>query len=41
MQNSNSRIDPTDAVVLFVDLQTGIVELSKTIALDRLKKGVL
>ena len=41
MQNINSRIDPNDAVVLFVDLQTGIVELSKTIALDRLKKGVL
>jgi nicotinamidase-related amidase len=41
MQNSNSRIDPNDAVVLFVDLQSGIVELSKTISLDRLKKGVL
>jgi nicotinamidase-related amidase len=40
MQNSSSRIDPNDAVVLFVDLQDGIVELSKTIALDRLKKGV-
>jgi nicotinamidase-related amidase len=41
VQNRNSRIDPDDAVILFVDLQTGIVELSKTIALDRLKKGVL
>ena len=41
MQNSSSRIDPNDAVILFVDLQNGIVELSKTIALDRLKKGVL
>jgi len=41
MQNRSSRIDPNDAVVLFVDLQNGIVELSKTIALDRLKKGVL
>jgi nicotinamidase-related amidase len=40
MQNSSSRIDPNDAVVLFVDLQKGIVELSKTIALDRLQKGV-
>jgi nicotinamidase-related amidase len=40
MQNSSSRIDPNDAVILFVDLQSGIVELSKTIALDRLKKGV-
>jgi nicotinamidase-related amidase len=41
MQNIASRIDPNDVVVLFVDLQTGIVELSKTIALERLKKGVL
>jgi nicotinamidase-related amidase len=40
MHNKNSRIDPNDAVILFVDLQNGIVELSKTIALDRLKKGV-
>jgi nicotinamidase-related amidase len=40
MQRINSRIDPHDAVVLFVDLQTGIVELSKTIAVDRLKTGV-
>jgi nicotinamidase-related amidase len=36
----NSRIDPDDAVVLFADLQTGIVELSKTITLKRLEKGV-
>jgi nicotinamidase-related amidase len=41
MQNITSRIDPDDAVVLFVDLQAGIVELSRTISLDRLKKGVL
>jgi nicotinamidase-related amidase len=41
MQNINSRIDPHDAVILFVDLQAGIVELSKTNALDRLRKGVL
>lgn len=40
MQNGNSRINPDDAVLLFVDLQAGIVELSRTIALDRLKKGV-
>jgi nicotinamidase-related amidase len=40
MQKINSRIDPNDAIVLFVDLQSGIVELSKTIALERLKKGV-
>jgi len=41
MENVSSRIDPKDALVLFVDLQIGIVDLSKTIALDRLKKGVL
>jgi nicotinamidase-related amidase len=41
MQHIASRIDPNDAIILFVDLQTGIVELSKTIALDRLRKGVL
>jgi nicotinamidase-related amidase len=40
MQNKSSRIDRNDVVILFVDLQTGIVELSKTIGLDRLKKGV-
>jgi nicotinamidase-related amidase len=40
MQTKSSRIDPADAVILFVDLQDGIVELSKTIALDRLMKGV-
>ena len=41
MQNTSSRIVPNDAVVLFVDLQKGIVELSKTISLHRLNKGVL
>ena len=41
MTNKNSRIDPDDAILLFVDLQTGIVELSRTIASERLKKGVL
>jgi nicotinamidase-related amidase len=40
MHNINSRIDPNDALVLFVDLQSGIVELSKTIGQDRLRKGV-
>jgi nicotinamidase-related amidase len=40
MQNESSRIDPNDAVILFVDLQQGIVELTQTIGLDRLKKGV-
>jgi nicotinamidase-related amidase len=41
MLNSRSRIDPSDTVLLFVDLQTGIVELSKTVPVDRLAKGVL
>ncbi len=41
MQAVSSRIDPNDVVCLFVDLQTGIVELSKTIAVDRLATGVL
>jgi nicotinamidase-related amidase len=41
MQTMNSRIDPNDTVVLYVDLQDGIVELSRTISVDRLKKGVL
>ena len=40
MQNSRSRIDPSDTVLLFVDLQTGIFELSKTVPVDRLAKGV-
>jgi hypothetical protein len=41
MRRSDSRIDLSDALILFVDLQIGIVELSKTIALDRLKRAVL
>jgi nicotinamidase-related amidase len=41
MQNSRSRIDPSDTVLIFVDLQTGIFELSKTVPVDRLAKGVL
>jgi nicotinamidase-related amidase len=41
MQSISSRIDPNDTVVLFVDLQNGIAELSRTISVDRLKKGVL
>ncbi len=40
MTNMSSRIDPNDTVILFADLQTGIVELSRTLSLDRLKKGV-
>jgi nicotinamidase-related amidase len=41
MQNASSRIDPNDTLLLFVDLQSGIVELSKTVTVDRLSKGVL
>jgi nicotinamidase-related amidase len=41
MPSTHSRIEPADAVVLFVDLQAGIVQLSKTLSLDRLQKGVL
>jgi nicotinamidase-related amidase len=41
MQTISSRIDPNDTVVLYVDLQNGIAELSRTISVERLKKGVL
>jgi len=41
MQTIVSRIDANDTVLLLVDLQIGIAELSKTISLERLKKGVL
>lgn len=41
MSTSKSRIDPQDTVVLFADLQAGIVELTQTTSLDRLKKSVL
>jgi nicotinamidase-related amidase len=40
MDRQNSRINPQDAVVLFADLQAGIVELTRTNPLDRLKTGV-
>lgn len=40
MNKSSSRIEPQDALVLFADLQAGIVELTQTNALDRLKKAV-
>lgn len=40
MTASNSRIDPSDSVVLFADLQAGIVERTQTVPLDRLKKSV-
>ena len=41
MRAISSRIDPLGTLVLFVDLQAGIVELSRTVSLDRLEKGVL
>jgi len=41
MNHSSSRIDPQDCLVLFADLQSGIAELTKTVTLDRLRKGVL
>jgi nicotinamidase-related amidase len=41
MESSKSKISAQDCVVLFADLQEGIVELTQTISIDRLKKGVL
>jgi nicotinamidase-related amidase len=41
MTNISSRIDPRDAALLFVDLQDGIIDLTRTISVDRLKLGVL
>lgn len=40
MDKSNSRIDPRDAVILFADLQAGIVELTRTNPLDQLHRAV-
>ena len=37
----SSRIDPSDAFILFADLQQGIADLQLTISAERLKKGVL
>lgn len=37
---TSNRIDPQDAVILFADLQAGIIELSKTNPLPRLKTAV-
>jgi nicotinamidase-related amidase len=39
--SSSSRVDPQDAVILFADLQVGIVELTQTNPLPRLKSAVL
>jgi hypothetical protein len=41
MQIDRSRIDANDTLVLFVDLQAGIFELSKSVPVDRLRLGVL
>jgi isochorismate hydrolase len=41
LNTSSSRINPQDAVILFADLQQGIVELSRTNPLGRLKSAVL
>ncbi len=41
MDRSKSRINAEDTVVLFADLQAGIVELAQTNPVDRLTKGVL
>jgi nicotinamidase-related amidase len=35
-----NQIDPKDCLVLFADLQQGIVELTQTVPLDRLRKGI-
>lgn len=40
MEIAKSRINPDDAVILFADLQAGIVELTATNPPARLKKGV-
>jgi nicotinamidase-related amidase len=37
---SHSRIDPQDTVILFADLQEGIVELTRTQPLERLKAAI-
>jgi nicotinamidase-related amidase len=41
MPSQSSRIDPNDCVILFADLQAGIVELTQTNPLPRLKKAIL
>ena len=41
MDISSSRIDAADVVILFADLQAGIVELTQTNPIDRLKTAVL
>jgi isochorismate hydrolase len=41
MAFASSRIEPQDTVILFADLQAGIVELSQTNPLGKLQKSVL
>src|SRR6202035_2354184 len=36
----HSQIDPNDALILFLDLQAGIVELTQTNPLERLRRSV-
>jgi nicotinamidase-related amidase len=40
LESTHSRILAEDAVILFADLQAGIIELSQTNPLERLKKSV-
>jgi nicotinamidase-related amidase len=40
LESTHSRILAEDAVILFADLQSGIIELSQTNPLDRLRKSV-
>src|SRR6266700_1871433 len=40
INGSNYRIDPQNAVILFADLQSGIVELTQTNPLHQLKSAV-
>lgn len=40
MSKPTSAINPNDAVILFADLQAGIVELTATNSLERLRKAV-
>jgi isochorismate hydrolase len=41
MAGTSSRIEAEDAVILFADLQQGIVELARTNPLEQLRKSVL
>jgi nicotinamidase-related amidase len=36
----SQTIDPKDCIVLFADLQQGIIELTRTVKIDQLRKGV-